>query len=109
MDDPTAPALGVRLLMLGADVTVNTTPLLDTPLTVTTMFPVAAPLGAVVVILVALKLVMVAVLLLVNLVVTWDWFVPKLLPAITIDEPTAPVLVGLIESQPFSCPSCPKR
>jgi hypothetical protein len=57
--------------MLGAGVTVNVTPLLATPLTVTTTLPVVAPVGTVAVMLVELKLVMVAVVPL-NLTVTFD-------------------------------------
>jgi hypothetical protein len=48
MDDPTAPLLGVRLVMLGAGVTVKETPLLATPpAAVTTTLPVVAPVGTV--------------------------------------------------------------
>ena len=90
IDELTAPVLGVRLLMLGAAVTVNSTPLLALPLTVTTTLPVVAVLGTVAVMLFELKLVIVAVLLL-NVTVALDWFVPKLLPAITTDDPMAPV------------------
>lgn len=91
IDDPTAPVLGVRLLMLGAGVTVNVTPLLAVPLTVTTTFPVVAPLGTVAVMLVELKLVMVAGVPL-KVTLAFLMLVPKLLPAITMAEPTAPVL-----------------
>lgn len=90
--EPTAPLLGVRLLMLAAAVTVKLTPLLATPLTVTVTLPVTAPVGTVAVMLVELKLVIVAVLLLLNLTVTLDCTVPKFEPAITIAEPTAPLL-----------------
>jgi len=49
--------LGVRLLILGAAVTVKLTPLLATPpAAVTTTFPVAAFVGAVAVMLLALQL-----------------------------------------------------
>src|SRR5215472_1687094 len=52
IDDPTPPLFGVRLLMLGAGVTVNETPLLCTPpAAVTTTFPVIAPVGTVAVML----------------------------------------------------------
>lgn len=52
MEDPTAPLLGVRLVLLGADVTVKLTPLLATPPgAVTTTLPVVAPAGTVTVIL----------------------------------------------------------
>jgi hypothetical protein len=89
MDDPTAPLLGVRLVMLGAGVTVNKTPLLATPFTVTTTLPVVVP-GTVAVILVELKLVIVAVMPL-KVTFAFDWLVPKLVPAITTDDPTAPL------------------
>ena len=44
---PTAPVVIDRLLMFGAGTTVKFTPLLFTPLTETTTFPVMAPLGTV--------------------------------------------------------------
>src|SRR5215471_12396835 len=46
-DVPTLPEAGERLPMLGAGTTVNETPLLALPPTVTTTFPVVAPLGTV--------------------------------------------------------------
>jgi hypothetical protein len=89
MEEPVAPVFGVRELMLGGGVTVNSTPLLATPLTVTTTFPVVAPVGTGAVILVELMLLMVALVpLKVTVVVE---VVPKPLPAITMAEPTAPV------------------
>lgn len=55
------PETGFRLVMLGAvEVTVKARPLLATPLTVTTTFPVVAPFGTGAVILVAAQLVGVA-------------------------------------------------
>jgi hypothetical protein len=54
---PTGAELGVRLLMLGGGVTVKFTPLLGTPLTVTTTLPVVAPAGTGATMLVALQLV----------------------------------------------------
>jgi hypothetical protein len=71
MEEPTAPVLGVRLVMLGAGVTVNSTPVLAVPLTVTTTLPVVAPVGTLAVMLLELKLVMVAVVPL-NFTVTFD-------------------------------------
>ena len=53
---PTAPAVGLKLAMLGVGVTVNNTPLLATPKTVTTTFPVVAPWGTNATILVAPQL-----------------------------------------------------
>src|SRR5260370_3012567 len=42
---PTAPELCERLVTLGVASTLNSTPLLAAPLTVTTMLPLGAPLG----------------------------------------------------------------
>jgi hypothetical protein len=62
MEEPTAPLLGVRLVMLGAGVTVNVTPVLATPpAAVTTTLPVAAPVGTVAVMLLTPQLLTVAV------------------------------------------------
>ena len=44
---PTAAEVGDRLVMLGAATTVKLTPLLALPPTVTTTFPVVAPVGTV--------------------------------------------------------------
>jgi hypothetical protein len=62
-DVPTAPDVGFRLVMLGGGgaVTVKFIPLLVTPPTVTTTFPVEAPLGTGATMLVALQLAGVAV------------------------------------------------
>ena len=51
---PIAPELALRLLITGGVTTVKFTPLLASPPTVTTTFPVVAPVGTVTVILVAL-------------------------------------------------------
>ena len=54
---PTGPDVTLKLVMLGAGtVTVNVTPLLATPPTVTTTLPVVAPLGTGTTMLVALQL-----------------------------------------------------
>jgi hypothetical protein len=74
--------------MLGAAVTVKLFPLLDVPETVTTTLPVVAPVDTLAVMLDAFQLVVVAVVPL-NLTVPLD---PKFDPAITMDDPTAPVL-----------------
>ncbi|MGA8296612.1 MAG: hypothetical protein WB770_06185, partial [Acidimicrobiales bacterium] len=58
---PTGPEVVERLVMLGVGATVKLTPLLATPPTVTTTFPVVAPAGTDVARLVALQLVTVAV------------------------------------------------
>jgi hypothetical protein len=57
---PTAPDIGVRLVMLGAATTVKLLPLLSTPLACTTTLPVVAPDGTVTEILVALHVLTVA-------------------------------------------------
>jgi len=92
MDDPTAPVLGVSDVMLGVAVTVNVTPMLAWPPTVTTTFPVVAPVGTVAVMLVGPQLVMFVAVVPLNLTVLPSCELRKLVPAITIDEPTAPVL-----------------
>src|SRR5712664_4140398 len=52
---PRGPALGLTLLMCGGGVTVKGRPLLGIPPTVTTTFPVAAPAGTDVSMLVSLQ------------------------------------------------------
>ena len=61
IDVPIAPDVGDKLVMLGVAITVKDDPLLATLLTVTTTFPVVAPVGTVATIDVALQLVAVAV------------------------------------------------
>ena len=79
--------------MLGAAVTVNVTPLLATPpAAVTTTLPVVAPVGTVAVMLEAPQLVIVVALVPLNFTLPFPCDGPKLDPAITIDDPTAPVL-----------------
>ena len=90
-DAPTAPVVGERLVMLGADTTVKLDPLLFTPLANTITFPVVAPLGTVVAMLVALQLVTVAVVPL-NFTVPEPWFDPKFVPVTVTEAPTAPVV-----------------
>jgi hypothetical protein len=88
---PTAPELGDKPLMLGAGVTVKVTPELACPPTVTTTGPAVAPVGTGAVMLVPLQLVGVAVVTL-NFKVLLTCDDRKFVPAITIDEPTAPIL-----------------
>jgi hypothetical protein len=83
---PTAPEVGDKLVMLGAGDTVKLTPLLATPPTVTTTFPVVAPDGTDVAMLVAVQLVVVAAVPL-NVTVPED---PKFRPVIVTAVPTAP-------------------
>jgi len=52
---PTGPKFGLRLVMLGGGVTVKGTPLLGTPPTFTSTFPVVAPTGTGAVMLVSLQ------------------------------------------------------
>jgi hypothetical protein len=89
-DVPTNPDAGFKLVMLGAGtVTVKLTPLLAAPPTVTTTFPVVAPAGTAVVILVALQLVGVAATPL-NVTALVPCVAPKFAPAIVTDVPTNP-------------------
>src|SRR6266480_3574502 len=92
IDDPTAPAFGVNDVIIGAAVTVNVTPALATPpAAVTTTFPLVAPLGTVAVMLLAPQFVIVVALVPLNFTLPFPTLGPKLDPAITIDDPTAPV------------------
>ena len=117
--EPIAPVLGARLVMLGAGVTVNVDPLLACPPTVTNTGPVVAPVGTGAVIEVALQAVGVDAIPL-KLTVLLPCTLRKLVPAITTEVFTAPVLgvrlaiVGvavasgrtMFESKlPFSVPS----
>jgi hypothetical protein len=88
-DVPTAPDVGLRLAIAGVGSTVNVTPLLTTPLTVTTTLPVAAPAGTGATILVALQLVGVAAVPL-NVMVLVPCVAPKFVPAIVTIVPTGP-------------------
>jgi hypothetical protein len=89
-DVPTAPDVGDKLVMLGADTTVNDDPLLATPLTVTTTFPVVAPVGTVATIDVALQLPIVVAVVPLNFTVLVPGVDPKFVPVIVTDAPTAP-------------------
>ena len=87
---PTGPDVGFRLVIAGAGVvTVNVTPLLACVPTVTTTLPVAAPVGTVTTMLVALQLVTPAAFV-PNVTVLVPCVDPKLLPVIVTDVPTAP-------------------
>src|SRR5271165_3478768 len=79
---PTAPDVGFSAVMLGAGaVSVKFTPLLATPPTVTTTFPVVATLGTATVMLVALQLVGVPAVPL-NVTVLEPCVAPKFIPVI---------------------------
>jgi hypothetical protein len=103
---PTAPDVGDKLVRLGADTTVNETPLLAVPLTVTTTLPVVAPVGTVATIDVALQLPMVVTAVPLNLTVLVPWVEPKFVPVIVTDAPTAPevgdklVMLGAAKEAP---------
>src|SRR5215472_5919366 len=89
---PTAPLLGVRLLMLGVvEVTVKLTELLATPLTVTITLPEVAPLGTGTTMLPALQEEGVAETPL-NVTVLVPCEAPKFDPAMVTEVPTAPLL-----------------
>jgi len=75
--------------MLGAGTTVKVTPLLSTPPTCTTTFPVVAPTGTGTPMLVSLQLVTVAVVPL-NFTVLEPWLDPNVVPVIVTEAPTAP-------------------
>jgi hypothetical protein len=91
-DVPTGPEVGLRPVILGlVVVTVKLTPLLACPPTVTTTFPVPAPLGTVATMLVALQLVGVATVPL-NVTALAPCVDPKFVPVIVTDVPTGPEL-----------------
>src|SRR5689334_12392930 len=89
--EPIAPVFGASVVMLGADVTVKVDPELGCPPTVTTTGPVVAPVGTGAVIEVSLQAVGVVVTPL-KLTVLLPCVLRKLVPAITTDVFTAPVL-----------------
>jgi len=91
-DVPTAPEVGDKLVMPGVGNTVKLTPLLATPETLTTTFPVVAPVGTGTVIELAPQLVGVAAVPL-KVTVLVPWLDPKLVPVMVTAVPLAP-LVG---------------
>src|SRR5262245_44904095 len=102
---PTAPLVGLRVVIVGVGSTVNDVPALGTPLTVTTTLPVVAPAGTDTAMLVADQLVGVAVVPL-NLTVLVPWVAPKFEPAIVTGVPTAPafgVSVEMLGADPDAC------
>lgn len=86
---PTGSELGVRLVMLGVGRTVKLSPLLATALTVTTTLPVVAPAGTGTLIEALAQVVGVPGVPL-NVTVLVPWEVPKPVPLIVTDVPTAP-------------------
>src|SRR6185369_13088406 len=91
-DAPTAALVGFTPVIAGVGRTVNATPLLATPPTVTTTFPVVAPAGTGTTMLVADQVVGVAVVPL-KVIVLVPFVAPKLVPVTVTDAPTA-ALVG---------------
>jgi hypothetical protein len=89
-DVPTGPLVGERLVSVGGGMTVNATPLLATPPTVTTTLPVVAPAGTGTTMLLADQLVGVAAVPL-NVTVLVPCVAPNVVPAIVIDVATGPL------------------
>ena len=89
---PTGPDVVDRLVIRGVGTTVKFTPLLATPPTVTTTFPVVAPVGTDVTRLAALQLVTVAAVPL-NVSVLLPCVEPKFVPLIVTGVPTGPDVV----------------
>ena len=86
---PIVADVGDRVVMLGRRPSVNVTPLLGNPPTVTTTGPVVVPTGTGTTILVSLQVVGVAVVVL-NRTVLVPFVAPKLAPAIVTTVPTGP-------------------
>src|SRR4051812_43278783 len=86
---------GVSDVSVGGTVTVNDTPLLASPPTVTTTLPLVAPAGTGATMLVVDQLVGVALIPL-NVTALVPWVVPKLVPAIVTDVPTG-ALAGVTD------------
>jgi len=87
---PTGPDVGLKLVMVGVGRTVNPTPLLATPLTVTTTFPVVVPDGTVATMFVALQLPAIPAETPPNVTVLDPCEGPKFDPAIVTCVPTGP-------------------
>jgi hypothetical protein len=89
-DVPTVPEFGDTLVMVGVGSTVNETPLLANPLTVTATLPVVAAAGTVATIEVALQLPIVVTAVPLNATVLLPCVDPKFVPVIVTDAPTGP-------------------
>jgi hypothetical protein len=76
----------------GAETTVNTTPLLALPLTVTTTLPVVAPVGTITTMAPELQLGKLVAAVPLNVTVLLPRVLPKPLPLMVTEAPTAPVL-----------------
>lgn len=86
---PKGAKVGLRLVILGGTITVKATPLLARLPTVTTTFPLVAPLGTGATMLVVLQLVGVAAVPL-NVTVLVPCDAPKFAPIIVTEVPTVP-------------------
>jgi hypothetical protein len=87
---PTGAEVGETLVMLGATITVNETPLLFTPLAFTRTLPVVAPVGTVTTIDAPLQLPIVVAAVPLKLTEPLPSVEPKFAPVIVTDAPTAP-------------------
>jgi hypothetical protein len=87
---PMGPALGLMPLMFGGGVTVKSRPLLGIPPTVTTTFPVVAPAGTEVSMLVSLQEVTVVARVPPKVIVLDPLVPPKLEPVIVMLAPIGP-------------------
>jgi hypothetical protein len=90
-DVPTGPLVGALLVKVGGTLTVNASPLLTPPSTVTTTLPLVAPVGTRTTMLVADQLVGVAVVPL-NLTVLAPCVAPKPVPVIVTGVLTGPIV-----------------
>src|ERR1043166_9225938 len=86
---PIGPDVGLSVVIVGGTVTVNVTPLLTRPPTVTTTGPLVAPLGTGTVMLVPLHAVGVATVPL-NVTVLVPAVVPEFVPAMVTAVPIGP-------------------
>jgi hypothetical protein len=94
---PTSPDVGHKLEMVGGVVTAKDMPLLATPFTVTTTFPVLAPLGTTAVTLVVLQLAAMPALTPLKVTALLPWLAPKLLPVMVTAVPTGPEVGDRLE------------
>jgi hypothetical protein len=95
-DAPTPPDVGLTLLIDAVGCTVKLTPLLATPPTVTTTFPVVAPAGTGTAMLVPLQLVGDPAVPL-NVTVVVPCVASKFVPVIVTDAPTVPEVGETLE------------
>ena len=86
---PVGPDVGDKPVMVGPEATVKVTALLTTPDTVTTTFPVVAPVGTGARIYVLLQLVGIAAVPL-KATMLVPWVEPKFIPVMVIEVPTEP-------------------